>query len=177
LKRIALLAVFVFSLALVSQAAPLPTLNLTETFQSGATFNGTVTFLSDYSNMVAVTGVLSGGPYGTDSINWIWDQTANFASSFGPQYGGNFLMDGTTCGNECGSFNYFITITWDFSAAPNLQVVTPAADPLSAIGGNNINYVDPLVSGSFSTPEPGSLALLGSGVVGLAGLLRRKFLI
>ncbi len=163
-------------MALASFAVPLPTETLNETFASGATFTGTLTFLSDYSNLTAVTGTLSGGPYGTDSINWIWDPTINFASGFGPQYGGNFLMDGTTCGNQCGSYTNFITITWDFSAAPNLTLQSPGG-LLAAEGGNNVNYADPLVSGTFSpsVPEPGTLVMFGSGVIGLAGLLRRKF--
>ena len=175
MKRLALLVTVVLSMALASSATPLPTLSLNETFASGATFTGTITFLSDYSNMTAVTGVLSGGPYGTDSINWIWNQSVNFASSYGPQYGGNFLMDGTTCGNGCGVYTNFITITWDFSAAPNLVVSTPGPI-LSATGGNNVNYVDPLVSGSFGSPvpEPGTFVMFGSGVIGLAGLIRRK---
>ncbi|MGA9568304.1 MAG: hypothetical protein WBS19_22470, partial [Candidatus Korobacteraceae bacterium] len=75
MKKIALLVVLVLSMALASYAVPLPTLNLNETFASGGTFTGTLTFLSDYSNLTAVTGVLSGGPYGSDSINWIWDPT------------------------------------------------------------------------------------------------------
>ncbi len=174
MKKIALLVTLVLCMALASYAAPMQTLN--ETFASGATFTGTLTFLSDYSNLTAVTGVLSGGPYGTDSINWIWDQTVNYASGFGPQYGGNYLMDGTTCGNECGSYAYFITLTWDFSAAPNLTLASPGG-LLAVLGGNNVIYADPLVSGSFgsSTPEPGTLVMFGSGVIGLAGLLRRKF--
>ena len=174
MKRALALAVVILSLALVSFAAPTETLN--ETFASGATFTGTLTFLPDYSNLTAVSGWLTGGPYGNDYINWIWDPTFNYASGFGAQYGGNYLMDGTTCGNECGSFTYFIAITWDFSAAPNLVLSSPGG-LLAVQGGNNVNYVDPLVSGSFNgtTPEPGTLAMFGSGVIGLAGLLRRKF--
>jgi len=175
-KKIALLVVLLFCMAAASYAVPMPTLTLNETFASGATFSGTLTFLSDYSNLTAVSGYLNGGPYGHDYINWIWNPTVNFASSYGPQYGGNFLMDGTTCGNGCGNYTYFITLTWDFSAAPNLVVATPGPI-LSPNGGNNVNYVDPLASGTFSgaTPEPGTLVMFGSGVIGLAGLLRRKF--
>ncbi len=177
MKKILLLVTLVCSLALVSYATPLPTLNLNETFASGATFSGTLTFLSDYSNLTAVTGTLSGGPYGTDPISWIWNPGVNFAAAGGytPNFGGNFLMDGTTCGVQCGSYSYFVTITWDYSAAPNLLVATPGPI-LSAEGGNNVNYTDPLVSGSFSSvaPEPGSLVMFGSGVIGLAGLIRRK---
>jgi hypothetical protein len=37
------------------------------------------------------------------------------------------------------------------------------------------NYVG--VTGQSVTPEPGTLALLGSGIVGLAGFARRKFML
>ena len=48
---------------------------------------------------------------------------------------------------------------------------------LAVLGGNNVNYADPLVSGSFgpSVPEPGTFVMFGSGIIGLAGLVRRKF--
>jgi hypothetical protein len=43
-----------------------------------------------------------------------------------------------------------------------------------AFGGGSVGFFDGGVTGIDTVPEPGSLALLGSGVVGLAGLLRRK---
>jgi hypothetical protein len=49
------------------------------TFASGATFSGDVTFANDFSSYTAVTGTLSGGPYGVDSINWVWD-TQNWST-------------------------------------------------------------------------------------------------
>ncbi len=130
MKRTIVLAAVVIGLALASVAMPQETLQ--ETFASGATFNGTLTFLPDYSNLTAVSGFLSGGAYGNDYINWIWNPTVNFAAAGGyvPNYGGNFLMDGTTCGIQCGTYTYFITLTWDFSAAPNLLVATPGRPPV-----------------------------------------------
>jgi hypothetical protein len=31
------------------------------------------------------------------------------------------------------------------------------------------------ITGGTSTPEPGTLVMFGSGIIGLAGMLRRKF--
>ena len=59
----------------------------------------------------------------------------------------------------------------------DLQFKLSSTTPISYItisdaGGNPDNMiVDDL---SFATPEPSSLALLGSGVLGLAGVLRRR---
>lgn len=63
----------------------------------------------------------------------------------------------------------------------HLSGVVPFAD---ITGGGTYNYSfvlqDTIPGGNgsiafFATPEPGSIALFGSGLLGLAGVLRRKF--
>jgi hypothetical protein len=158
--------------------------SVSETFQSGATFNGTVTFLNDYSNLTGVNGILSGGTgvgagglgYGNDAITWVFYPPSNYGSSFGPQYGGNFLMDGPPCSlanvaaANCSTFTNFISFTWDYSGAPNLVFASPGG-VLGDPGGNSVSYSDALVSGTIGpaevTPEPTYFAamLLCLGVV------------
>jgi len=171
-----IIAAAVLSFVFAACCAADITRTVSETFASGGAFNGTVTFLNDYSNVTAVDGLLTGSTYGSDPITWIWNPTFNFASSFGSQYGGNFLMDGTTCGNDCGSYTYWVTFTWDKTNAPNLVLASPGG-VLAEDGGNNINYYDPLVSGTISggaVPEPSAVVLLATLLVGLGFLYRRR---
>ncbi len=166
MKTLFFASILILGLALTSSAVTMQTIQ--ETFQSGAVFNGTITFTGDFSSLTAVDGWLTGGTYGNDHLTWIWAPGTNFAASLGPHYGGNFLMDGTDSGN----YQNFITLTWDFSGAPNVVIATPGPI-LDPTGGNNVSYKDPLVSGSISGPEPATLALLGGGLIGF-GLLRRR---
>src|ERR1017187_2884073 len=139
MKKLFFLSILILGLALSGSASTVQTIQ--ETFLSGAVFNGTLTFTSDFSNLTAVDGWLTGGPYGNDHIDWIWDPTVNWAAGVGPQYGGNYLMDGTTCGNECGSYQNLIELTWDFSGAPHIVIASPGGN-LAIQGGNNVNYTD-----------------------------------
>jgi hypothetical protein len=169
--------------------------NVNLVFQSGATFVGTLDFTSDYSQITGVSGTLTdymSAPFtglpptwpptytngylnfqsgSSDYISWIWDPGINNASDSDDF--GTTLMDGTSAAD----YLNFIYFTYNYSGAPALTLAP--GDLLEYLGGLypgvEINYDDPLVGGSITpTPEPSSLLLLGSGLVGFAGMLRRK---
>jgi hypothetical protein len=82
-------------------------------------------------------------------------------------------MDGTSCGEFWGSYTYFINFTWDRSNAPSIVPASPGG-LLSTMGGNNINYDDPLESGLIGTPEPATVGLFITAVA-LCAVLRRTW--
>jgi hypothetical protein len=167
LKSFALLALAAgFSFATAARADQ--TYSVSLDFASGATFTGDVDFSDDLTDVTGVSGTLSGGSYGTDSINWVWSTTTDYDSSTGVYY--NFLMDGTSS-----NWEYFITFAYEISAGSPELVVT-GNQQFESI---NVNYSDFADSGtatlaSSATPEPGTMLLLGSGLLSLAGVARRR---
>lgn len=135
------------------------------TFASGATFEGTVTFTNDFSKATAVTGTLSGGGYGTDSINWVWD-TSNYSS--GANNYSNFLMDGS----PPNAYGHWVQLAINYADPAHLAFTTG----LSYGGTDNwVNYSDSFVSGTISAvPEADSWAMLMLGVAGLAAVARKR---
>ncbi len=59
----------------------------------------------------------------------------------------------------------------DFSALSHIELFITASDPASNL---TINSLETVNSESISVPEPGSLALISMGLLGVAGWRRRR---
>ena len=183
-KNLAIAAALSLSMGFIESAQADSIYALSETFQSGATFNGNVTFDVDF-NAIAVNGVLTGystsqtGPVYvaggsvidssiSESINWVAWVSGNYAPAPISQ---NRLNDA----DPSGSVSNHILFTIDFTnpASPSLSYDT-ALDLYNGINASFGNY-DPLVSGSVSAvPLPAAIWLFGSALAGFIGYSRRK---
>lgn len=173
------LAAFAFSVGSARAAE----FTISFTSASGLGFSGTGTF--DASSLGGglwqITGVESGGSvtdpgalgFGTSAITGInTDFGADNDLSFPAGAEGFFDANGITFGLANGfDVNLFANDNGDgtFSPAALLGNANNATD------GEFINVsVSPATAPPAATPEPGSLALLGTSVLGAAGLLRRR---
>jgi len=112
-------------------------------------------------------------------LTWDWsDGNENYYATYG--VGGSFSMtgpDGTFAGVVTSGFS----LEYSNTEVEAYVTYTGAwSDGKHASGSAEVLYEDDLSSIETATlvmtttPEPGSLVLFGSGVVGIAGLIRRK---
>ena len=120
-----------------------------------------------------------------------FDQTVNFTQSgcVSNQYGYNVCTEsGTFSGPSLNAGSYWLNLQnasvntgdpvyWDENSGPSSasenSIGTIPSESFTLLGGSGSGGSSSTSSGS-STPEPSSIMLFGSGVLGLAGVLRRK---
>ncbi|HEX9023926.1 MAG TPA: PEP-CTERM sorting domain-containing protein [Geobacteraceae bacterium] len=176
MKKLIILVCFMALGLQCNNAAALYVTNLNETFQSGATFSGTLTFNNSLTDLLSVSGTLSGAGYGVDPISWVWWSPGGVGGTSLPINGSNiyanFLMDGT----PPGQFQHFIEIDW-VGGGSSLILDSSLGSFVQGSPGNAVNYSDPMVSyhtSSSTVPEPGTFLFFGVGLAGLA-FARKKF--
>jgi hypothetical protein len=123
--------------------------------QMGGTFASGGTFTIDGNGKDGLTGVLFSGSF-SGPVSWTLDTLANGTH--------NYTLTGVVTGVEDGTKVSGVTVQLTVNTGKGFFNGT------SRIGSGDTTV-------STSVPEPSTLALLGTGVLGLAGLLRRKTII
>ncbi|WP_036167324.1 PEP-CTERM sorting domain-containing protein [Massilia sp. 9096] len=143
--------------------------HLHETMQSGATFDGDLTFADGYAELLGVNGMLSGDAYGNDHLGWVWKATVQVPGGNTTNIAGvrnDWLLDGSF---DTG-YRYYLGVSWDYPADSLVINLSPQLQTYYA----GVSDIDRVISAQVgAVPEPASVALLGLGL-GAAAVVRRR---
>lgn len=174
MRRVVLLAVLALALPTAAMADTFDfgnagTLGTTASMTGSATAGGTIT-LSSVLTSIDDNGVLTTGTLGTVTVT-----TGTLVATGTPgvfSFTGGSISVWSSSSNSFlfqGSFSGTVTV----GAGGALQI-TYALNGTPVVGGFQVTAAGVVSGDTIVTPEPGTLGLLGTGLVGLAGLVRRK---
>jgi hypothetical protein len=143
------------------------------TYQSGATFNGTVVLSNDFSTILSFNGILNG--YDASITGFQGAGFSDLISDGGvPPFNLNLSPNTFVCQLFDGPFgNNWLEFGYSYDSS-GFTLLPGGAEPnpqLGLLGYNNVNFTDAMVSAAV--PEPGTPALLALGLLGLAAGRRR----
>jgi len=126
-----------------------------------------------YSSGATVTETFSGENQAAGTELGVYDASGTLDYDFTTE-DGDSLSGNVSAVNGSWLFVGAVADPGDWITSLTITLPTQLGEGFGNIAVDNTVYGD-AGAPAVSTPEPGSLALLGSGMVGLAGVLRRRF--